>query len=63
MTFNIFDYSVTDKQKTILGRHASVDMTVATAVRLPSTSAVTTFAFLGATYRAGDTFALYGVSA
>jgi hypothetical protein len=63
LTFHIMDYSATDKHKTILGRHGSVDMVVASAIRYPATTAVTSITFSGATYAAGNTFALYGVSA
>lgn len=63
LMFHIMDYSATDKHKTILGRHSSSEMTVASCTRYPATTAVTSVSFSGATFSTGNTFALYGVSA
>jgi hypothetical protein len=59
----IFDYSVTDKHKTLLNRHDRANgMTVANVGRWASTSAITAIEFR-TNFVAGDSFALYGVSA
>lgn len=64
--FTIFDYSVTDKHKSILWRHNDAGVTVeAIACRYGSTSAITeiTWSPYGDNFNAGSTFSLYGVAA
>lgn len=62
-----FDYSATDKHKTILLRenNGNVD-TVAGCVRWANTSAITTisiYEYSGFSFAAGSTFSLYGIGA
>jgi len=65
--FNIFDYSVTDKQKTGLLRQSRYnDYAITWANRWANTSAITSIsieALGGPTFTAGMTAALYGVIA
>lgn len=64
--FTLFDYSATDKHKTSLNRHNKADSTVeAMAGRWANTSAVTSLKILSssASFAAGSTFSLFGVSA
>ena len=67
--FQIMDYSVTDKHKSVLHRRNNDGIEVlALAARWANTSAVTSITLLtigGAaqTFNAGSTFSLYGVSA
>jgi hypothetical protein len=62
-TINIMDYSATDKQKTFLTRfdHTS-NGTNARAIRWANTAAITSMTLTNATFPAGFTMALYGVS-
>lgn len=66
-TFEILDYSATDKHKSTLGRSGSVSASVwMYANRWASTSAITSITLtspdLGAdTFAAGSTFSLYGI--
>jgi hypothetical protein len=65
-TFNIMDYSATDKHKTSLIRVSAASRTVAAGMqRWATTDAITsvTLAFLVGNYVAGSTFSLYGVYA
>lgn len=61
----LLDYSATDKHKTLLGRQDSTGNTAAAANRWANTAAITSFYVwpASATWAAGSTFALYGVSA
>ena len=62
-TYNVMDYSQTNKHKSMLGREDDAAGSVsARAYRWASTAAITTITF-GGTYPAGSTFSLYGVSA
>jgi hypothetical protein len=63
--FHIFDYSQTDKHKTILSRNDRSDATVARAVRWANTNAITEVSLQAdnTTFNAGTTFALYGIEA
>lgn len=64
--FNIMDYSITDKHKTVLMRVNKATVGVeAVAARWANTAAVTSILVRtdGGVYAAGSTFALYGVSA
>lgn len=64
--FSVMDYSVTDKQKSCLGRGASsATGTSMIASRWANTAAITSmYIFTGTgSFAAGSTFALYGVSA
>lgn len=64
-TWNVFDYSVTDKDTTVLVRANSNNGVGATAGRWTSTAAITSlrvFANNGSAYAAGSTFALYGIA-
>lgn len=65
-TFQIMDYSATDKHKTVLNRTDKVDdATYAWANRWASTSAVTSVLVRcanGANFSTGSTFALYGIA-
>jgi hypothetical protein len=66
--FNIQDYSVTDKHKSVLVRSdSSANGTVASACRWGNTAAITSITVLdpqtGNSFGPGSTFALYGVSA
>ena len=65
ITTNIFDYSATDKHKTILSRaDAASAGTEMIAGRWPSTAAITSFTMnFGGTWQIGSTFTLYGVAA
>jgi len=66
---NIFDYSATNKHKTLLTRYDNAsDATVARASRWANTAAITSFVLFNGSggseqFAAGTTFALYGVSA
>lgn len=64
-TFQIMDYSATDKHKTVLNRTDKVDdATYAWASRWASTAAVTSVLVRcanGANFSTGSTFSLYGV--
>lgn len=67
ITVDIFDYSATDKHKAVLSRaNAGAGVNMNTG-RWPSTAAINTItlaiAFGSATFVAGSTFALYGMSA
>ena len=65
-TANIFDYSTTDKHKSVLSRgDTAAASTRAHAVRWANTNAITSLTVFGevANINAGSTFALYGVSA
>lgn len=65
--FDIFDYSATDKQKSVLMRNNNGSEVVALTIgRWPITSAIDTITVRtgnGTSYASGSTFALYGVSA
>lgn len=65
ITFSIQDFSSTNKHKPVLSRADRSDfITVATAGRIETTSAITSFnLFCNGQFVAGSTFALYGVSA
>jgi hypothetical protein len=67
ITLDIFDYSATDKHKTVLSRANAGAGVNANCGRWPSTAAITTItlssAFSADTFVIGSTFALYGVSA
>ena len=62
----IFDYTATDKHKSMLSRvDASNVVTAAAAIRWQSLSAVTSiemFVLYGVTFPAGSTFQLFGIS-
>ena len=61
--FNIFDYSITDKHKTVLVRSNNSANWVAMIVgRWFSTSAINKIELTG-TYAAGNTFSIYGIVA
>ena len=63
---NFFDYSATDKHKSILNRaDVAASGTEAMAFRWASTAAITSFVCISqtGTWAVGSTFALYGVSA
>jgi hypothetical protein len=65
VTMDIFDYSATDKHKTILTRGNNPARSVNAVVnRWPSTSAITSVRFNGngSNFSIGTTFSLYGVS-
>jgi hypothetical protein len=61
----IFDYSATDKHKTVLTRFSrAANNVIAIASRQPTTSAITSVvAQCGASFASGSTFSLYGVIA
>lgn len=66
-TYNFMDYSATDKHKTVLAKNDAADVsnggTRTTALRYADNSAITTINVLpAATFAAGSTFALYGVT-
>jgi hypothetical protein len=68
IVMNIMDYSATDKHKTAIwsSDKAGAGATERFVARWANTSAITSVRLLGvgaATYAAGSTFALYGVSA
>jgi hypothetical protein len=63
LNLNFLDYSATDKNKTILGRHTSPDMTVLSAIRYPSNSAISTITLGGVNFNIGNNFQLFGVIA
>ena len=66
LTFDILDYSATDKHKTMLSRlNNSARAVNAVVNRWPSTAAITSLRLNanGSDFTAGSTFALYGVSA
>lgn len=67
LQFHILDYSATGKDKTSLTRFDNPSAgTVMTCTRFATTAAVNSVAFTfnaGASFNAGSTFALYGVSA
>jgi hypothetical protein len=67
VTVDIFDYSATDKHKTVLSRANAAAGVNANCGRWPSTAAITTItlaiAFASPTFVIGSTFALYGLSA
>ena len=61
---DFFDYSATDKHKTILKRvNSASKQTYAEAVRWASTAAITTITMSvsGGTFATGSTFSLYGI--
>jgi hypothetical protein len=66
-SFDIMDYSATDKHKTVLMRVGNTSYaTTMAAGRWANTAAVTGVQFFspgGANFTAGSTFTLYGVSA
>lgn len=66
-TIDIFDYSATDKHKTVLSRANTTQGVNANAGRWPSTAAINSISlgigFSSTNFVAGSTFALYGVSA
>ena len=62
--YNIFDYSQTNKHKSVLLRTNRADFrTVATAARWANTAAITsiTFVQVSGNLAAGSTFSLYGI--
>ena len=61
----IFDYSATDKHKTVLTRYSrAANIVLAIASRQPTTSAITSVEVrCGTSFASGSTFALYGVIA
>ena len=63
-TFNIMDYTATDKHKSILSRENQENIVTAYAYRWASTSAVTSIEILGTggSYAAGSTFHLYAIA-
>jgi hypothetical protein len=62
--YDIIDYSVTDKHKTILLRADHADEGDALAARWINTAAITSITVMpGSTFAIGSTFSLYGVSA
>jgi hypothetical protein len=66
LTFDIFDYSATDKHKTMLSRLNNTNRaTNAVVNRWPSTAAITSVRLNGnaSDFTTGTTIALYGVSA
>lgn len=62
---DFMDYSATDKHKTVLTRaNGAANGVDAMGQRWASTSAITSIAVVGnASFQAGSTFALYGISA
>ncbi len=67
ITVDIFDYSATDKHKAVLSRANAGGGVNMNTGRWPSTAAINTItlaiAFGSATFVAGSSFALYGMSA
>lgn len=64
-TFDLMDYSATDKHKTSLNRASNANWSVdARASRWPNTAAVTSLAVVSvsSTFAAGSTFYLYGIA-
>lgn len=63
-TAQFFDYSQTDKHKSILIRNSNPARNVqADAARWASTAAINSITLAGGTYAAGSTFYLYGIEA
>lgn len=68
LIINVFDYSATDKHKTVLSRSdiasGTYPATTASASRWASTAAVTSFTLGtgGNTFSIGSTFTLYGIA-
>jgi hypothetical protein len=65
-TYQLMDYSATDKHKTILTRYGSAgEITLAQAARYASTSAVSSIqvSIDAEQFASGSTFSLYGVIA
>jgi hypothetical protein len=66
-TYNIMDYSATDKHKTVLGRGSeSIDSVLMSASRWASTSQVTSLLLVAqssGSFPTGSTFSLYGIEA
>jgi hypothetical protein len=59
----LFDFSQTNKQKSVLIRNGAPDRLILTSARWASTSAVDTLRiFTTDTFRSGSTFSLYGVA-
>jgi hypothetical protein len=61
-TFQVMDYSATDKHKTSLLRMNNPGHTQAQANRWANTAAITSVAIYNATFLTGATFALYGIA-
>ena len=63
-TFNIMDYTATDKHKSVLSRENQENIVTAYAYRWASTSAVSSIEILGTggSYATGSTFRLLGVN-
>lgn len=62
-TYDIMDYSQTDKHKSVLVRANHSDEIDAIAARWANTAAITSITISSGTFVAGSTFALYGVIA
>ena len=63
VTVNIFDYSVTDKHKSLLIRSGLPTMSVSMAAnRWANTAAINSIEVSGATFAIGSVFTLYGIA-